>query len=442
MKKSSLWSLILLLPVLAALTGLMVLPAACLAQANLSAVMSLDKGPVIQAGDSVTVTLTPSGGRPPYTYSYTMYIYEHDEAYYYASRFVPDSSHTWTIGFGDSVRLFSSVLDADGREAAHEATLTVQGGLYHDPLTISGESLSPGDVINVGETITYSVIAQGGQPPYSYSYKLELVQFDHSESNCWSVPVYIDDYSCSSNSFSYTLTRGNQGYFSCSVQDAAGRVAHSDLPLTFTILGDEHAPMILKATQSVKTLTTNSIFGNNKYRMSISASVNGGTPPVTFYCLWRQYKNSALINQVFRKSGDGKFTLDGNLNEVEALVWVIDADGWESRYIRLTFDPSTNKKPFPFDWFKTKPWGFSLKENLLNPNRRILEKQLDKFDGADSIPAPILNALIPELVQLELIKPGVTEPATEGPKTVQPGLLQPLTTTIPPALKLPSPPKP
>ncbi|MGI6725539.1 MAG: hypothetical protein ACOX62_04975 [Christensenellales bacterium] len=445
MKKISFGTLVLLLPVLAILTGLTALPAVCLAQEKLSVTMSLNKGPVIQAGDSLAVTLAPSGGRPPYTYWHDMYIYEQDVAYGYFTRAVPDSSHTWAVGFGDSVKLVGMVQDADDTVAACETTLEVQGSVYN-PLMFTGHSLSPGDVINVGDTLTYSIDAQGGQPPYSYSYKLDLVQYDHSQSDCWSVPVYIGDYSCSSSSLSYTVTRGTKGYISGGVQDAAGRRVYHKLPLSFAILGDDHAPMDLSATHSIQTLKTDSILGNNKYRLTVQASVKAGTPPIRFFCMWRLYKDGACINQVNDKNGDGMFTLEGNFHAAEAILWAIDGDEWETRSLSINFGPSKKGILFPFGFERVRinPLGISLGEDVFGPVRGDLAAQLYEFLGMDPSPDPFLDATIPELARPGLIRPEATEPVTTGSEIARPGLLQPLKTTSPllPVQQLPSLPRP
>ena len=439
MKKSSLRILILLLPVLAMLIGLMALPTVCLAQENLSVTMSLDKGPIIQAGDSVTVTLTPSGGRPPYTYRHIMIVYEQGVSHH-SMEDVPDNSYTWMVGFGESALLISYVWDADWKEASCETTLTVQGSTY-SPFTVTSRSLSPGDVINVGEPITYSVIAQGGQPPYSYSYRLTLYQDD-----CWFEP---EDGSVvrSSNSFSYTPTRGTKGYISSDVMDAVGRKAAFQAPLMFTILGDEHEPMGLSATHSVTMLNTNDILGHNKFWLTIQASAAGGTPPVRFYCLWTQFKDGEIADRVYEENRTGKFMLKGTSEMVTGAVWAKDADGWTSDHIRFTFDHSIPGNQPLFERIKINPLITSLNENLFGPGWWRLPAQLYEFLETDESPDPIpeevmLKPVQFELVKPRLIKPEATAPATAEPKTVQPGLLQPATTTKPPALKLPSPPKP
>ena len=431
MKKISVWTLVLVM-----LTGLAALPAVCLAAEKLTVTMSLNEEGVIQAGDSLTVTLTPSGGTPPYTYWHTMYIYEQGEPHYASSGEVQDSSHTWTIGFGDSVKLKGMVRDADGKESSCEASVTVQGGVYN-PLTFTGDSLSPGNVINVGgDTLTYSVFAQGGQPPYSYRYRLTLYQDD-----CWSIPENFN-HIFSSNSFSYAITRGTKGDICFWVHDALGRTLNLDRHVEFTILGDEHEPMGLSTTQSIKMLKMK--IGDNKYGMIIQASVKAGTQPVMFYCLWYRYvKGGAEIDQVLQRKADGKFILEGDFHKVKAFVWAIDADGWTSDVCTLTFDPNVNPKQFMFEWIKSNLLGKSRREEWSDPDWRGQIAQLDGFSGTDSSPDPFLDAVIPELVQLELIppgpiKPGSAEPVTTGPKTVQPGLLQPVTTSRPPALQLPS----
>ena len=436
MKKISIWTLVLVM-----LTGLAALPAVCLAAEKLTVTMSLDEEGVIQAGDSLTVTLTPSGGTPPYTYKHTMYIYEQGEPHYSSSGEVPDSSHTWTIGFGDSVKLKGMVRDADGKESSCEASVTVQGGVYN-PLTFTGDSLSPGNVINVGDTLTYSVFAQGGQPPYSYRYRLTLYQDD-----CWSIPENFN-HIFSSNSFSYTITRGTKGDICFWVHDALGRTLNLDRHVGFTILGDEHEPMGLSTTQSIKMLKMK--IGDNKYGMIIQASVKAGTQPVMFYCLWNRYKKGdAVIGQVLQRKEDGKFILEGDFHKVKAFVWAIDADGWTSDVCTLTFDPNVNPKQFMFEWIKSNLLGKSRREEWSDPDWKSLIAQLDEFPGTDSSPDPFLDAVIPKLIQLELIKPapikpGLIEPeATTTPKIAQPEILQPgITAPQLPVLQQPIRPKP
>ena len=243
MNKTSFWMLILLLPVLAALAGLTALPAACLAAEELTVTMTLDKEGVIQAGDSLTATLHPSGGRAPYFYNFTMIIYENEEPHIFRmDSLIAESSHTWPVDFGDRLVLKGLIMDSNSAMATCEASLEIQGGVYVRSRSQTVASVP--EHRNLGDAITYSISAQGGQPPYTYDYKLRLVQDD-----CYFEPKGGDGHSA--NSFSYTITRGTEGAFYCIVEDALGRKAYSQQSFEFTILGDDHAPMNFSETHDM-----------------------------------------------------------------------------------------------------------------------------------------------------------------------------------------------
>ena len=414
MKKTSVWTLILLLSVLAALTRLAALPAACLAAEELSVDLSLDKGPVIQAGDSLTMTLTPSGGHPPYKYRHMMSIYEHGEDHFFCFGDVPDNSHTWTVGFGESVWIKGIVWDADGKVADCETTLEVQGGVYN-PLVVTGESLSPGNVIHVGDTITYTVFVEGGQPPYSYEYKLSLTQDD-----CWIVPE--DGHSVfDTNSFSYKITRGDEGNFFSAVRDSLGRCIYTDTRVEFTILGDDHAPMDLSATHSLVKL------GTNKYQLTVQASVIGGTRPVEYICRWYSSNSEGSNHDIYRNT-EGLFILEGDFTRMHVNIYVIDADGWNSEnQLDFFFDAKDAVIPIRTDLIKFNPLDISLREDWLTPDWRIRLGQLYDIPELVSppIPIPIPGLINPELVNPGLVNPGLVNPELNNPGLVNPGLVNP-----------------
>ena len=414
MKKSSFWTLILLLSALVVLTALTALPAVCLAADELSVDLSLDKGPVIQAGDSLTMTLTPSGGRPPYTYRHVMSIFEHGENHFFCFGDVPDSSHTWTVEFGEMVWLKGIVWDANGTMASCETTLEVKGGVCN-PLVVTGESLSPGNVINVGDTITYSVFVEGGQPPYTYEYKLSLYQDD-----CWIVPE--DGHSVfDTNSFSYKITRGDKGDFFSSVRDALGRVFYTDTPVEFTILGDEHAPMNLSATHSLEKL------GTNKYRLTIQASVIGGTRPVEYICRWYSSNSEGGSHDIYRNT-DGLFVLEGDFTGMRVNIYAIDADGWNSEdQLDFFFDAKDAVYPIRTDLIKVSPLEISLREDWLIPNWRERIARLHDIPelSSDPIPIPLPDLSNPRLTTPVQINPGQVNPGLLNPELTAPKIVQP-----------------
>lgn len=414
MKKTSVLTLILLLSALVVLTALTALPAVCLAADELSVDLSLDKGPVIQAGDSLTMTLTPSGGNPPYTYRHMMSIYEHGEDHFFCFGDVPDNSHTWTVGFGESVRIKGIVWDANGTMASCETTLEVKGGVYN-PLVVTGETISPGNVINVGDTITYAVFAEGGQPPYTYEYKLSLYQDD-----CWIVPE--DGHSVfDTNSFSYKITRGDKGDFFSSVRDALGRRVYTDTPVEFTILGDDHAPMNLSATHSLEKL------GTNKYRLTIQASVMGGTRPVEYICRWYSSNSEGGSHDIYRNT-DGLFVLEGDFTGMRVNIYAIDADGWNSEdHLDFFFDAKDAVYPIRTDLIRVSPLEISLREDGLIPNWRERIARLHDIPelSSDPIPIPLPNLSNPRLTNPVQINPGQVNPGLLNPELTAPKIVQP-----------------
>ena len=421
MNKTSYWMLILLLPVLAALAGLTALPAACLAAEELTVTMTLDKEGVIQAGDSLTATLHPSGGRAPYFYNFTMIIYENEEPHIFRmDSLIAESSHTWPVDFGDRLVLKGLIMDSNSAMATCEASLEIQGGVY-DPLTITDESFGPGNTVNLGDAITYSISAQGGQPPYTYDYKLRLVQDD-----CYFEPKGGDGHSA--NSFSYTITRGTEGAFYCIVEDALGRKAYSQQSFEFTILGDNHAPMNFSETHDMVKL------GKDSYRVTIQASATGGAQPVRFYCWWILYKNGDLIDEVLDLRGDGAFSLEGDFDRATASLNAADADNWWSvNHFNLTFDTKDADRPYLSDLIVKDPLREArdtMRIESLNPDRlESLKKFLEAVQGdsSDDPDGSDMITVTPVADDSEWVRPDLATPDLSN----NPRMNRPLATATP-----------
>jgi hypothetical protein len=379
--------------------------------------MSLDKGPVIQAGENVIVTLTPSGGNPPYTYRHFMSITERGKEYWYYED-KPDNVHTWLIGYGEKAYLKGIVYDADWKMSSCEMTLEIQGGEYK-PITVTSESLSPGDVINLGDTITYTIFAEGGDPPYTYGYKLSLYQND-----CWLIPV--DDEGYSSNSLSYTVTRGTEGSIYSSVRDSKGRETLSPAGVMFKILGDDTVPMDLSATYNMKKL------GANSYRFTIQAGVKSGTLPVTYQCWWELYKNGIVVERPYHENTEGNFALEGDYDLVIVYVDAIDADGWKAeKSLKITFDVKNESKPIISDWVRDQLKVHD-RRYWLNIDNSDLIDQLHDIPLTTSTPFPILDVKPPKVTKPELKEPKVTEPVVQATEVPIPEVIKP--EIIPPSI--------
>lgn len=411
MKRTYTRSLIPLLLMLAMLTGLAILPTNSLAEDPLKVSMALDKGSVIQAGESVKVTLTPLNGRPPYTYRHMISIYEHGEEHFQSLEDGPDSTATWVIAFGESARLKSIAWDADGRSGSAETTLSIRGGVYK-PLVITNETLSPGNSINIGDTITYSVYAEGGQPPYSYFYKLGF-----SQGSSWVLPV--DDGPYPSNSLSYTVTRGSEGIIFSGVRDAVGRRVSTTTAVKFTIHGDS-SRMIFTATHGMEKID------DNTHRMSIKANLEGGSPPAKYFCRWLEQKDGQIVNKTGSNNADGAFVLDTGADRVTAILHARDSEGWEcGEELTIEFD-ARNKVPIRLDLLEWNPLHISLKEEI---QRRWLYDQLIPFPQIKDLrPAPSTIERVPALPKLNPPKvtvPKITPPKIAPPKVTVPEIVNP-----------------
>ncbi len=416
MKKTSVLTLILLLPILAVLTGLTALPEGCFAQEALSVTMSLDKKNVIRENTYVTVTLTPSGGTPPYIYEYTMILfdYEHDEhgeTFSFWSGFQTDNSYLWLVCFGNIVSFIGSVRDAHGARASCEASLEIWREELHDPLKITGLSLHPGNSINVGDTITCSVVAEGGRPPYTYGYELRLYR-----DGCWSVPASGDGLS--SNSFSYTVTGGTGGDLYFTVEDSVEREVMSEIT-EFTILGDDSAPFELSATaHSLVKL------GDKKYRATLQADVKGAALPASYVCWWYLFKDGELYDRIHAANTDGAFSFEGDFEVAIAEVYVTDADGWSSEdFLEIYFNTKDAVRPVLSEVIRMDLLRASLRDNLLNYSWTDLIAQLYHITEPDSGPIP--DVILPEMIRQDLFEPELVNLEQINPRLVNPGLVNP-----------------
>ena len=300
--------------------------------------------------------------------------------------------------------------------------LEVKGGVYN-PLVVTGETISPGNVINVGDTITYAVFAEGGQPPYTYEYKLSLYQDD-----CWIVPE--DGHSVfDTNSFSYKITSGTRGEIYSIVQDALGRKAFSD-PFNLQIYKDNSAPMEFSATHSLEKL------GTDRYLAALLATVKGGALPVSYDCWWFLFKDGELIEKRLAATNtDGAFSLEEDFDAAIAEVYATDADGWTCEdFLEIYFDTDDAVRPSLSDLVRRDLLDYSLRNKLLYFNRSDLIRHLyDPSEPTPSYQVPGLNEGTPKLTNPELVtlrpvlvthKPVQVRPVvTAAPTTAQPEVL-------------------
>lgn len=407
MKRTTLRSLIPLMLMLALLTTLIAPLTSSLAADMLNVSMTLDKGPVIQSGEQVKVTLTPSGGRPPYTYRHKLSIYEQGEVHLLHMEDGPDNTATWPIDFGERALFSGVVWDADGKVGWCDMAISIQGAEYN-PLVITRESLSPGDSINLGDAIVYTVEAKGGQPPYTYGYKLNLFH-DH----CWSIPFDQDGFT--DNSFSYAVTRGSKGVLYASVRDALGREAFSAPGKPFTIHGDNKSFgfSVVKRIEKID---------DGKHRVTLQAELRGGTKPVMYYCEWEYFKNDKLTRKS-EKNANGGFVLEADFDHGEARVSARDADGWTTN-VELVTSFETKER---LSIVSRSEW-FDIAEMYAHLSREKWHGLVITPPGSSDTPHTERVRLVPALVDEAL----VSNPNRPRISDVPGKLLVPPSTTSPP----------
>lgn len=131
----------------------------------------------VARGDTVTVTVTATGGVEPYKYEYRTWVYDKDVALQDVSapNVTTDSStYTYKPSFGQSGTIDVSVEDSKGNFAVADD--------WQEWFSITGAPDEPPLVLNVsldknlvdlgkGEGITGTWTASGGKPPYLYKWR-------------------------------------------------------------------------------------------------------------------------------------------------------------------------------------------------------------------------------------------------------------------------------
>ncbi len=138
-------------------------------QTSLSVTPSSSGGPTvtlaaspasITLGSSATFTASATGGTAPYTYAYTQLPPGCTTTNAASLTCTPTLAGTYTV--------LVTVTDSASKTSSANAVLTVTSSSVGSPV-ISAFSASP-NPITVGEMTTFSVVAQGGTPPYTYTY--------------------------------------------------------------------------------------------------------------------------------------------------------------------------------------------------------------------------------------------------------------------------------
>lgn len=113
----------------------------------------------IQLGNSTIFVSTVTGGSSPYTYVYSQLPPGCTTSDVASLSCTPTSTGTYTV--------VSTVTDAHGLTSAASAALQVTSATTVRPVVTAFSASGP---ITVGQSTTFTVVVQGGTPPYSYQY--------------------------------------------------------------------------------------------------------------------------------------------------------------------------------------------------------------------------------------------------------------------------------
>lgn len=232
-----------------------------------SATAALDAD-TVEVGKSLTVCVTPTGGKAPYSYRYQWTAINSDYASTWAT--IDSSSeqtNKQTIPIGQEGYVYITVKDALGREINRRCEFIITG---YAPLNATAELSS--DSVEAGQELTVSVNASQGKPPYTYNYHWSVCDNDNWESDTYPQPYVAD---ASNNRM---IAYGQKGSVHVYVQDAAGIIIDVG-SFPFTITG--YDPMQLKGMLNPK-----SVKEGEEVTLSIDIEATGGKAPYTYQYEW------------------------------------------------------------------------------------------------------------------------------------------------------------
>ena len=181
----------------------------------------------VKQWDSVTLSVYPSGGVPPYKYEYSTQIFDKDislSTTLYEMATISDT-YTYTPKFGQSGRFYISIEDSTGTYASGDTMtdmFTITGAPDEPPLVLHVELDKETVDLSKGEGITATWTVSGGKPPYRYNWRFDV----ETE---FGIPItYPSDFEhgkfpISETSATFYPESGVTGYFDVSVIDDRGR---------------------------------------------------------------------------------------------------------------------------------------------------------------------------------------------------------------------------
>lgn len=270
----------ILLILACALMALLVLlpgPASVSGRAEaLSATVTLSPDPV-EVEQTITATVDVRGGQAPYRFYYWWRLVEatcESCAQIDMDSGSPQSQYRVRAGIAVEVEVI--IHDSVGAVLELDPVRAVIQGDTDAPLSAEAK-LSAGSVA-VGQTQTVTVAAQGGTPPYTYSFYPKV--YDDVQEEEMSLSDSFIAYTLSSQ-HTFSLPFGTQGYVTIEVEDAKERSLRLKTE-RFEITGDESQPMAV-----FSSVTPYNVQAGGE--ATVNVEVTGGKAPYRYGFHWCVY---------------------------------------------------------------------------------------------------------------------------------------------------------
>ena len=257
----------------------------------------------VEAGETVTVSASATGGAGNYTYSFLIHNLETDK-WFRVAPFGTAEKYVWTANGTGEREFFAEVKDTDGTVIRSEA-VKVKVKAKNSELSITART-NVSDV-SAGSLVTISASAVGGVGDYTYSFLIHNLEndtwyrwaFDKSAEHVW------------------TASGSGSREFFAEVKDTAGTVVRSSA-MKVTV---KNAATPLAITGKVSASRVSA--GNT---VTISANATGGTGSYTYSFLIHNLENDTWYRWAFDKNAEHIWTASGSGNR-EFFAEVKDAAG-------------------------------------------------------------------------------------------------------------------
>jgi hypothetical protein len=249
----------------------------------LSVTVSLDPEGSVAVGNPITATWTISGSIAPYyIQDCGWFLYRDDDVIDSFNQEPSDNTSTFTPLEGNRGSLQLLVADALGFNKLLQVSFKITGD--KGPLALKIELDKDSVDISKDESITATLNASGGFPPYSYSFTWYVTKDG--------VEQAVQDRDGIENFSSYMPAFGTSGRVVAVVEDSRGRKAFAEA--LFDITGSLD-PMTLSV--SLEKEARDEYAGE---RVTATLTADGGRPPYTYGFEWHELLDGQKMNDRYQ----------------------------------------------------------------------------------------------------------------------------------------------